>query len=115
MSHAQSILLTALFLGAMSPALGGAPPGPQAPDVIADGLRRHDRALHVKTGWIRDPYIVLAPDGWYYLTGTTPNPGDPREAADPYNTGLGEGSMVGYHIRLWRSRDLVFRDTNEQE
>ncbi len=43
----------------------------------------------------------------YYLTGTTPNPGDPREAADPYNIGLGEESIVGYHMQLWRSKDLV--------
>lgn len=74
---------------------------------IKAGLASHDRALHIKGGWIRDPYITLAPDGWYYLTGTTPNPGDPREQADPYNTGLGEGSIVGYHAQLWRSRDLV--------
>jgi len=74
---------------------------------IRAGLERHDRALYIKTGWIRDPYIVLAPDGYYYLTGTTPNPDDPREAADPYNSGLGTNSVVGYHVRVWRSADLV--------
>jgi len=74
---------------------------------IAAGLEAHDRALHLTDGWIRDPYIVLGPDGWYYLTGTTPNPKDPREAADRHNTGLGGGSIVGYHVRLWRSKDLI--------
>lgn len=74
---------------------------------IRAGLKSHDRALHVKAGWIRDPYVVLAPDGYYYLTGTTPNPNDPREQSDPYNTGLGRGSIVGYRMRIWRSKDLV--------
>jgi hypothetical protein len=86
---------------------------PRTPGPVMDaaairaGLEIHDRALYIKAGWIRDPYIVLAPDGFYYLTGTTPNPNDPREAGDPYNTGLGPGSIVGYHMQLWRSKDLV--------
>ncbi len=70
-------------------------------------LKSHDRGLLIKTGWIRDPYITLAPDGYYYLTGTTPNPGDPREISDRYNTGLGAHSIVGYQMQLWRSRDLI--------
>jgi arylsulfatase len=74
---------------------------------IRAGLKSHDRALYTKAGWIRDPYIVLGPDDDYYLTGTQPNPGDPREAADPYNIGLGEESIVGEHVRLWRSKDLI--------
>jgi len=74
---------------------------------IRAGLKSYDRALHIKAGWIRDPYIMLAPDGYYYLTGTTPNPDEPREQSDPYNTGLGGGSIVGYHLRIWRSKDLV--------
>lgn len=78
-----------------------------APDVIVAGLRAHDRALYIKTGWIRDPYIVLAPDGYYYLTGTTPNPGDPCAASDPYNRGFDPESFVSYHMHLWRSIDLT--------
>ena len=74
---------------------------------ISDGLRAHDRALHIKDGWIRDPYVVLAPDGSYYLTGTTQLPDDPRERADRFNTGLGPRSAVGWKMRLWRSEDLV--------
>ena len=85
----------------------GQPRPVMEPQVIRAGLQSHDHALYIKAGWIRDPYIVLAPDGTYYLTGTTPNPSDQREAADPYNIGLGAESIVGYHMQLWRSKDLV--------
>lgn len=74
---------------------------------IEAGLRSHDRALCVKQGWIRDPYMTVGPDGAYYLTGTTPNPGDPREQSDPYNLGLGPDSIVGSVLQVWRSKDLV--------
>lgn len=74
---------------------------------IEKGLKSYDRALHIKDGWIRDPFIVLAADGYYYLTGTTPLPGEPREKSDKYNTGLGPESIVGWKMRLWRSRDLI--------
>ncbi len=74
---------------------------------IAAGLESHDRALYIKSGWIRDPYITLAPDGYYYLTGTQPNEGDPREATNPYNIGLGDASIVGNQVRVYRSNDLI--------
>lgn len=74
---------------------------------IAEGLEKHDRALHIKDDWIRDPYIYLSPDGYYYLTGTTPLPDDSRPRTDPYNTGLGDASIVGYTMSVWRSRDLA--------
>ena len=74
---------------------------------IEAGLRSHDRALYIKGGWIRDPYIILGPDDYFYLTGTTGNPNDSRELEDVYNTGLGKQTLVGYHMRLWRSRDLI--------
>ena len=80
-------------------------PMPRA--TIEAGLQSHDRALLIKGGWIRDPYIILGPDDYYYLTGTTPNPGDPREQAEPYNDGLGEDSVVGTAVQLWRSKDLI--------
>lgn len=78
-------------------------------------IRAYDRAVHVKDGWIRDPYIFIGPDGYYYLTGTTPNPGDPREMQDKYNLGLTaqsvamglKASIVGHKIRIWRSPDLA--------
>ncbi len=74
---------------------------------IEAGLKAHDRALFIKADWIRDPYLVLGPDGAYYLTGTTPAANDPREKSDPYNKGLGVDSIVGSAVRVWRSRDLV--------
>mgnify|MGYP001970797273 CR=1 FL=1 len=74
---------------------------------VEAGLESHDTALYIKTGWIRDPYIVLGPDDYYYLTGTTPNPGDAREQTDPFNNGLGMGSIVGQQVQIWRSRNLA--------
>ncbi len=74
---------------------------------IAAGIEAHDRALFVANFWIRDPYITRGPDGIYYLTGTTPAADDPREATDPYNTGLGEESLVGWKARVWRSGNLI--------
>lgn len=83
-------------------------PGPvMTPDAIRAGLESHDRALYIKAGWIRDPYITLGPDDFYYLTGTQPDENDPREAADPYNIGLRETSIVGRQVRVYRSRDLI--------
>ena len=83
-------------------------PGPvMDADTIRAGLKSHDRALYIKAGWIRDPYITLGPDGYYYLTGTQPNENDPREAEDPYNLGLRETSIVGSQIRAYRSKDLI--------
>ncbi|MDR0395583.1 MAG: sulfatase-like hydrolase/transferase [Tannerella sp.] len=86
----------------------------QDPDLL-QAIRAHQHAVHIKNGWIRDPYIYLSSDGYYYLTGTTPNPGDPREESDKYNLGLSpeaqrvglKKSIVGYKIRIWRSADLI--------
>ncbi|QDU56221.1 family 43 glycosylhydrolase [Aeoliella mucimassa] len=77
------------------------------PDDIAAGLKSHDRALFVKAGWIRDPFITLSPSGMYVLTGTTPLPDDPAQKTDPYNTGLGDGSIVGWKAQVWQSPDLI--------
>ena len=74
---------------------------------IEAGLKSHDRALFIKEGWIRDPYITMGPDDFYYLTGTTINPDDPREENDPYNVGLGEKSAVGNVVQVWKSKDLI--------
>ncbi|MEO1013281.1 MAG: family 43 glycosylhydrolase [Bacteroidota bacterium] len=78
-------------------------------------LKSHQEAIYIKSGWIRDPYIYLANDDYYYLTGTTPKKDDPREKTEPYNTGLdpqnqelyGTPSIVGPDINVWRSRDLM--------
>jgi hypothetical protein len=83
-------------------------PGPvMDAQTIRDGLKSHDQALYIKSGWIRDPYITLGPDGYYYLTGTQPNENDPREAENPYNLGLGDDSIVGGQVRVSRSKDLI--------
>lgn len=74
---------------------------------IRAGLAAHTRAIHVTDGWVRDPYIVLAPDGFYYYTGTTQMPTQPQPDAVKFNTGLGPTSRVGWHVRVWRSGDLV--------
>lgn len=86
-------------VAAVAPAMGR--------EEIEAGLKSHDRALYIKEGWIRDPYIVLGPDDFYYLTGTTINEGDTREQTDPYNVGLGDESAVGDTVRLWKSKDLI--------
>lgn len=83
-------------------------PGPAlSASEITAGLESHDRALFIKGGWIRDPFITLGPDGYYYLTGTQPVANDPRESIEPYNTGLGPQSIVGWQCRIDRSKDLV--------
>jgi len=97
----------AFFLLMMSAIALGDCFGAMDKEAIEKGLKSHDRALHIKDGWIRDPYIVLAPDGYYYLTGTTPLPDDKDQIEDKHNTGLGTGSIVGYKMSLWRSRDLI--------
>lgn len=76
-------------------------------ETIRKGLESHDQALFVKAGWIRDPYIVLGPDDFYYLTGTQPREGDVREIQNPYNIGLGDESIVGNQVRVWRSKNLI--------
>jgi xylan 1,4-beta-xylosidase len=94
--------------GEIFPSPKAAPVQPAMPRAeIEAGLASHDRALYLKEGWIRDPYIVLGPDDFYYLTGTTPDPDDPREKSDPYNVGLGDNSIVGGTVQVWRSKDLV--------
>ncbi|MCO6047475.1 family 43 glycosylhydrolase [Aeoliella sp. ICT_H6.2] len=80
-------------------------------DEIKAGLESHDRALFVKAGWIRDPYITLSPEGMYVLTGTTPLPDDERQHTDPYNTGLGPKSIVGWKAQVWQSPDLIHWDS----
>jgi arylsulfatase len=99
-------------IGCKSPGSEKATPTGNAP---AERIAAHDSAVHILDDWIRDPYIYLADDGYYYLTGTTVQPNDPREASEPYNTGLPATSsenqttpsMVGHSIRVWRSPDLA--------
>ncbi len=71
---------------------------------IEKGIKSYDRALHVLDGFMRDPYIILAPDGYYYLTGTT---GGIPEGYDILNVGLKPKLIDPWKMRAWRSKDLV--------
>ena len=71
---------------------------------VAKGIKSHDRALHILDGFMRDPYIILAPDGYYYLTGTT---GGIPEGYDILNVGLKPKLIDPWKMRVWRSKDLV--------
>jgi len=99
------VLVLLLSLKALAAPVPVAPAMPRVE--IEAGLKSHDCALYIKEGWIRDPYIILGPDDYYYLTGTTPKPGDPREQSIPYQSGLGKNSIVGWGVRVWCSKDLV--------
>ncbi len=70
-------------------------------DAIRKALAAHDRAVLVKTGWLRDPMIFLSKDGYFYLTGTTLPPQAEKDFVPGDKTG------PGWHVRAWRSRDLV--------
>lgn len=66
------------------------------PNVISDDqkwelIESHDQAFLTLNEKVRDPYILAAPDGYYYLTGTT--------------AGSHWGDTIGIH--LWRSTDLA--------
>lgn len=49
--------------------------------------------------WMRDTYVTLAPDGYYYMTGTT---------ADPYRIFSGQVHCWDWNdgLYLWRSKDM---------
>ncbi len=54
-------------------------------------LERHDHAFQALAERIRDPFVTLGPDGYYYVTGTT--------------AGSHWGEQIG--IRVWRSENLA--------
>ncbi len=62
-----------------------------AAPATTEAIAAHDRAVFIHDQWIRDPFITLDDDGWYYLTGTTLE-------SEP-------DSIIG--ITAWRSQDLV--------
>ncbi len=103
-----------LLLPLLSCIMIGSIPASAMSDKLA-AIADHNRAVHVLDTWIRDPYIVIGPDGAYYLTGTQPNRDDPRWPKDRYNAGLDNPinkpgappSIVGSQARFWRSTDLA--------
>lgn len=55
-------------------------------------VENHAKAIHVMDDWMRDPFIELADDGYYYLSCTRQNTSFPNELAA---------------MQFWRSKDLV--------
>lgn len=77
------------------------------PFEIKKALASHDIAIHVKDGWIRDPYIVKGPDDYFYLTGTTQLSTLKETSKTKYNLGLGDSSLVGYELHVWKTNDFI--------
>ncbi len=77
------------------------------PAEIRKAMVSHDRAIHVKDGWIRDPYIIKSPDGFFYLTGTTQLSSLQETPKTKYDTGLGKTSLVGYELHAWKTKDFI--------
>ena len=67
-------------------------------ETIRAGLRSHDRALYIKAGWIRDPYIVLGPDDYYLYYCTA------DKITGPYGPRLFAGRFLG-HGTPFQDRD----------
>ncbi|MFY9150380.1 MAG: family 43 glycosylhydrolase [Prolixibacteraceae bacterium] len=78
-----------------------------SPEQIKTAMAAHDRAIHVKDGWIRDPYIIQAPDGYFYLTGTTQSSSLVETPQTKYNIGLGDSSLVGSELQAWKTKDFI--------
>lgn len=94
-----AIYMNRLFLFAAL--LGFVIPGHAAPAASDPTAPVHDPALQVPKDvrplfdtWMRDTFVTLAADGFYYLTGTTAAPG--KAHCWDWNDGL----------HLWRSSDL---------
>lgn len=51
----------------------------QTKESIASDLRKHEKAVNVYGATMRDPFITLAPDGFYYLSCTRPLKTFPNE------------------------------------
>jgi arylsulfatase len=78
----------------------------KSPEIKA-AMTSHSRAIHVKDGWIRDPYIIKAPDGFFYLTGTTQSSSVKETPTTKYNVGLGDSSLVGSELHAWKTKDFI--------
>lgn len=68
----------------------------QQKENILKALERHEEAVYVLQENIRNPFIQLGPDGYYYLTGTVPADFSPGK--EPF-------------VKFWRSKDLVEWET----
>ena len=63
--------------------------------IIKKEIKAHNKAVHVFDDWMRDPYITIGPDGYYYLTVT--QHGDSVESRKIRNDG----------VPLYKSKDLA--------
>lgn len=63
--------------------------------VIKKEIKAHEKAVHVFDDWVRDPYVILGPDGYYYLTVT--QHGDSVDGRKIINDG----------VPLYKSKDLA--------
>lgn len=77
------------------------------PREIKKAIVSHDHAIHVKNGWIRDPFITKGPNGFFYLTGTTQSASLKETPKTKYNTGLGDSSLVGSDLQAWKTKDFI--------
>lgn len=59
---------------------------------ILEALQRHTEAVYILRDNIQNPFIELAPDGYYYLTGTRPPNSSPNNQPC---------------VTIWRSNNLV--------
>ncbi len=64
----------------------------QSGEIKLEQINRHERAVSILEKNIKNPFIEVAPDGYYYLTGTLPD----DLSSDKKST-----------IKVWRSKDLV--------
>jgi len=64
----------------------------QDKSILKEAIKQHSKAVHVLDEWMRDPFVHLAPDGYYYLSCTRPNT-------------LFPDSLPA--MQFWRSKDLV--------
>jgi xylan 1,4-beta-xylosidase len=70
--------------------------------VIKAALAAHNRAVHIKDGFIRDPFITKSPDGFYYLTGTTQSAARKELPEDSYTQG-----KIGYEVQVWKTKNFI--------
>jgi xylan 1,4-beta-xylosidase len=63
---------------------------------IRKAINLHDKAVHVLHDWMRDPYIVKGPDGYFYLTAT-------QNGAERFDS----REIHDHGLPVYRSKDLA--------
>ena len=97
----RTIVLLLLLL-ATTFSFGTIPDSAPKTKEIKAALAAHDRTIHVKDGFIRDPYIVKGPDGFFYFTGTTQISTRKELPEDKYTSG-----KIGYDVKAWKTKDFI--------